>query len=43
MWVLKKGYKFNTYYKYISYSCSNSEGKHNCGNIKGIGRVHLKK
>jgi len=40
---LKKDINANTCYKYISYSCSNSEEKHRCGNIKGIGRVYLNK
>jgi hypothetical protein len=39
----KKDINANTCYKHISYSCSNSEGKHYYGNIKGIGRVHLNK
>ena len=40
---LKKDINAETCYKYISYSCSNSKGKHRCGNIKGIGRVYLNK
>ena len=40
---LKKNINANTYCKHISYSCSNSEGKHHCGNIKEIGRVYLNK
>ena len=40
---LKKDINTNTYYKYTSYSSSNSEGKYNCGSIKGIGRVYLNK
>jgi hypothetical protein len=40
---LKKDINANTYYKHISYSCSNSEGKHRYSNIKGIGRVYLNK
>jgi len=40
---LKKDVNANTYYKYISYSCSNSKRKYNCGNIKRIGRVYLNK
>ena len=40
---LKKDINANTCYKYTSYSYSNSEGKHSCGNIKGINRVHFNK
>ena len=40
---LKKDINAGTYYKYISYSYSNSEGKYRYGNIKGIGRVYLNK
>jgi len=40
---LKKDINADTYYKYVSYSGSNSEGKYNYGSIKGIGRVHLNK
>ncbi len=39
----KKDINADTYCKHISYSCSNSKGKHRYGNIKGIGRVHLNK
>jgi len=39
----KKNININIYRKYVSYSYSNSEGKHDCGNIKGIGKVHLNK
>jgi len=40
---LKKDVNVNIYCKHVSYSSSNSEGKHNCGSIEGIGRVHLNK
>ena len=40
---LKKDINANTYYKYTSYSCSNSKGKYSCGNIKEIGRVYPNK
>ena len=40
---LKKDINTKPYYKHISYSSSNSEGKYNYGSIKGIGRVHLNK
>jgi len=39
----KKDINANTYYKYVSYSSSNSEGKYNYNSIKGINRVHLNK
>ena len=39
----KKDINTDTYYKYTSYSCSNSEGKHRCSNIKGISKVYLNK
>ena len=39
----KKDINTNTCYKYASYSCSNSEEKHRCSNIKGIGRVYPNK
>ena len=41
--ILKKNINANTYYKYISYKGSNSKGKYNCYNIKGIGKVHFNK
>ena len=40
---LKKDINANTYYKHASYSCSNSKGKHYCGNIKGINKVYFNK
>ena len=39
----KKNINANTYCKHASYSGSNSKGKHDCGSIKGISRVHLNK
>ena len=39
----KKDINADTYYKYTSYSCSNSKGKHHYSNIKGIGRVYPNK
>ena len=41
--ILKKDINANAYYKYISYRGSNSEGKHDCCNIKKIGNVHFNK
>jgi len=40
---LKKDVNADTYCKYVSYSYSNSEGKYDCGNIEGIGRVYFNK
>ena len=40
---LKKDINADTYYKYTSYSCSNSEGKHCCSNIKEISKVYSNK
>jgi len=39
----KKDINANTCCKHASYSGSNSEGKHDCGSIEGINRVHLNK
>ena len=41
--ILKKDINANTYYKYISYKGSNSKGKYNYYNIKGMGKVHFNK
>ena len=41
--ILKKNINANAYYKYTSYKGSNSEGKHDCYNIKGMGKVHFNK
>ena len=40
---LKKNINADAYYKHTSYRGSNSEGKHDCCNIKKIGKVHLNK
>jgi hypothetical protein len=41
--ILKKDININAYCKYISYKSSNSKRKHNCCNIKGIGKVYFNK
>jgi hypothetical protein len=41
--ILKKDVNADAYCKYISYRGSNSKGKYNCYNIKGIGKVHFNK
>ena len=40
---LKKDINADTYYKYTSYSSSDSKGKYNYSNIKGISRVYFNK
>ena len=40
---LKKDINTNTYYKYASYSYSNSKEKYYYSNIKGMSRVHSNK
>jgi hypothetical protein len=41
--ILKKDVNVNAYYKHTSYRGSNSKGKYNCCNIKGMGKVYLNK
>ena len=41
--ISKKDINANAYCKYTSYRGSNSKGKHDCYNIKKIGKVHLNK
>jgi hypothetical protein len=41
--ILKKDINADACYKHISYRGSNSKGKYNCYNIKGMGKVYLNK
>ena len=41
--ILKKNVNADAYCKHTSYKGSNSERKHDCCNIKKIGKVHFNK
>jgi hypothetical protein len=41
--ILKKNINTNPYYKHASYKGNNNKRKHDCCNIKGMGKVHFNK